>query len=97
MMDDFFLQFHDEFSQGELSRAWCPYIPTASSSVEWHSSAEKTIEGRNEDIGPLDVRQVAAVRDEFERTLLKARNRLLRLGLRENPIKRTPDDERWHL
>ena len=57
---------------------------------------KKTAQG-GEAIGFLDVRQVAAVRDEFEGALPEAVAHLSRLGGGEHPVGRAPNNERRDL
>jgi hypothetical protein len=58
---------------------------------------EEPIEGSNEAIRLLDMRQVAAIRDEFETAPAEAGDRLSRLRGREHPIGGAANDERQRL
>jgi hypothetical protein len=70
----------------------------SSASASPRPSAERLLtqesaEDRLEAVGPLDVGQVLAVGDEFERSFFEARDRLFRLRVGKYPIARTPHDE----
>src|SRR5215211_3865120 len=58
--------------------------------------SEELAYDRREESWLLDVRQVAAVGEEFERTLLQAADRLFPLPVREHPVLYSPHDKRRH-
>ena len=61
------------------------------------SFAKEITQDRREPLRLLDVGEVAAVGDEFERTVLQAGNRLLGLPVGEHPVLNPPHYKRRHL